>query len=92
MILRPVVVVLFLIQVLLAGCANLPGMKQDAVTAELSADKPPPSPPPYHAPDESKPITIKNGAGSKPRTDSKLTPGTGQLINYGAAEAPALFI
>ncbi|WP_249352153.1 MULTISPECIES: type II secretion system secretin GspD [unclassified Rudaea] len=88
MTLRPVVVVLFLAQVLLAGCANLPGMKQDAVTAELSTDKPPPLPPPYHAPDESKPITIKNGAGSKPRTDSKLTPGTGQLINYGAADAP----
>ncbi|MBS0581974.1 MAG: type II secretion system secretin GspD [Proteobacteria bacterium] len=74
--------------VLLTGCANLPGMKQDAVTAELSAEKPVPPPPPYHAPDESKPITIRQGSNGKPRTDSTLTPGTGRLINYEAASAP----
>lgn len=88
MTLRPSAALFCLVSVLLAGCANLPGMKQDAVTAELSTEKPLPPAPPYHAPDESTPITIKNGTGSKPRTDSKLTPGTGQLINYGAAEAP----
>lgn len=85
---RPAIVILFAVPVLLAGCANLPGMKQDAVNADLAADKPVQPAPPYHAPDESKPITIKQG--SKPRTDSTLTPGTGQLINYDAARvAPA---
>ena len=85
---RPAIVLLFAVPVLLAGCANLPGMKQDAVNADLAADKPVQQAPPYHAPDESKPITIKQG--SKPRTDSTLTPGTGQLINYDAARvAPA---
>ena len=82
--LRPIVVTLCAAPVLLSGCASLPGMKQDAVTAELNAEKPVPPAPPYHAPDETKPITIKQG--SKPRTDSTLTPGTGQLINYEAAE------
>ncbi|HEX7917667.1 type II secretion system secretin GspD [Rudaea sp.] len=85
---RPFLGILFAAPVLFAGCANLPGVKQDAVTAELSTEKPVPPPPPYHAPDESKPITIKQGAGSKPRTDSTLTPGSGRLINYEAAAAP----
>ena len=76
------------VPVLLTGCANLPGTKQDAVTAELSTDKPVPPPPPYHAPDETKPISIKQTQGSKPRTDSTLTPGSGRLINYEAASAP----
>ncbi len=80
---RAALVILCAVPVLLAGCSSLPGMKQDAVTADLAADRPPPPPPPYHPPDESKPITIKQG--TKPRTDSTLTPGTGQLINYDAA-------
>ena len=87
--LRFAVMALCAVPVLLAGCANLPGVKQDAVTTELSTEKPAPRPPPYHVPDESKPITIQQGAGSKPRTDSTLTPGSGRLINYEAAAAPA---
>jgi general secretion pathway protein D len=86
--LRPALVMCFVASVQLVGCANLPGMKQDAVTTELSATKAPSPPPPYHAPDEDKPITIKQGNSGKPRTDSTLTPGTGRLINYEAASAP----
>jgi len=85
---RPAFMAALSMLVLLTGCANLPGMKQDAVTAELSTEKPVPPPPPYHAPDESRPITIKQGASGKPRTDSTLTPGTGRLINYDVAAAP----
>ncbi|MFT3790120.1 MAG: type II secretion system secretin GspD [Rudaea sp.] len=83
---RPALVALCVLPVLLAGCANLPGMKQDAVTADLSADKPPAPVPPYHPPDETKPITIQQG--TKPRTDSVLTPGTGQFVNPAAASVP----
>ena len=39
---RPVILASLSMLVLLSGCANLPGMKQDAVTAELSAEKPVP--------------------------------------------------
>ncbi len=85
--LRLALVTLSAFAVVVAGCANIPGMKQDAVTAELSAVKPPPPPPVHKAPDEDKPITVKQGTGGKPRTDSTLTPGTGRLINYDAAAA-----
>jgi general secretion pathway protein D len=51
----------------------------------LNSDKSVPPPPPYHPLDESKPITIQQGAANKPRTDSTLTPGSGELINYQAA-------
>jgi len=78
------------VPVLLAGCASLavPGMKEDAVTAELSTVKPLPAPPPARAPDETKPITINQGTKDKPRTDSQLTPGTGELINREVASTP----
>jgi len=82
---RPAVAALSVLPVLLAGCANLPGLKQDAVTTELSGEKLAPPPPPYHAPDETKPITLKQGA--KPRSDSTLIPGTGQFMNPSAAAA-----
>jgi general secretion pathway protein D len=83
---RFAVAVLCAMPVFLAGCANLPGMKQDAVTTELNSNKPPTPPPPYHPPDDTKPITLQNGA--KARTDSALSPGTGQMINYDAASRP----
>ena len=88
---RPRVAVVFLIQVVLAGCSSMGsgivGHKPDGIDAELMAKPPATAVPVRRAEPEDKPITVNTG-DSKSRQDVKLDPGTGRLINYEAASAP----
>lgn len=84
---RPRVAIVFLVQVVLAGCSTVGGHKPDGIDAELMAKPPATAIPVRRAEPEDKPITVTAG-DNKNRQDAKLDPGTGRLINYEAASSP----
>ena len=86
MTLRPHISVIFLLLAVLSGCAQLTGQKPDPIAAELSADKPVPTPMPVRpTTPEDQPISVKQGGASQSHSAATLSPGTGRLLNYEAA-------
>jgi general secretion pathway protein D len=84
---RTLIAVVALVQV--AGCASLPGGRQDALEVELNS--PPataPAPVAQVTADDEKPITIKRQEKTAGEAKAEVEEGSGQFINQEAARAP----
>ena len=87
--LRPRTLIAVVVLVQAAGCATMPGSRQDALQVELNArpavtSAPPASP----AINDEKPITIKKEDKAHSTAKSEIERGSGRFINEDAARAP----
>ena len=87
MILRPRIVLATLLAVMLAGCATLPGGRDD-ITHEMAATAAVPTKLPRAAVNEEEPIKITTAEKAKSLTKPEVEPGSGSFINEQAAKKP----
>jgi len=86
-ILRPRIVLATLLAVMLAGCATLPGGRDD-ITHEMAATAAVPTKLPRAAVNEEEPIKITTAEKAKSLTKPEVEPGSGSFINEQAAKKP----
>jgi len=86
-ILRPRVFLATLLAVMLAGCATLPGGRDD-ITHEMAATTAPPTKLPRPVTNEEEPIKITTAEKAKSAIKPEIQPGSGSFINEQAAKKP----